>query len=93
MVGNLRDGNLDEMIYSPKQEAFGLNKREGLTEYCRQCPYRFACNGECPKNRFIKTPDGEPGLNYLCPGTRRFLSYADPFLRQIAAQVQRSGVM
>ena len=92
-LGNLRDGNLDEMIYSPKQEAFGLNKREGLTEYCRQCPYRFACNGECPKNRFIKTPDGEPGLNYLCPGTRRFLSYADPFLRQIADQVQRTGVM
>jgi uncharacterized protein len=37
------------------------------------------------KDRFVKTPDGEPGLNYLCPGFRRFLAYADPHLRQIAA--------
>jgi uncharacterized protein len=48
---------------SPRQKKFGMDKLDGLPEYCRRCPVRFACNGECPKNRFIKTPDGEAGLN------------------------------
>jgi sulfatase maturation enzyme AslB (radical SAM superfamily) len=47
----------------------------------------FACHGECPKNRFIKSPDGQPGHNYLCSGLRRFFAYADPYLRQFAGQV------
>ena len=61
-----------------------------LTDYCRRCPYGFACHGECPKNRFIKSPDGQPGHNYLCSGMRCFLAYADPYLRQLAGQVLRN---
>ncbi|MDD4270535.1 MAG: hypothetical protein PHN77_20105, partial [Thermoguttaceae bacterium] len=49
----------------------------------------FACHGECPKNRFIKSLDGQPGHNYLCSGLKRFFAYADPYLRQIADQVLR----
>ena len=77
-----------DMAYSPEQRRFGCSKRDTLPEYCKRCAYRFACNGGCMKDRFIKTPDGEPGLNYLCPGFRRFLAYADPHLRQIAADRQ-----
>ena len=58
---------------SAKQQKFGRDKLEGLPEYFRSCAVRFVCNGECPKNRFIKTPDGQPGLNYLCAGYREFL--------------------
>jgi uncharacterized protein len=93
-LGNLRDENcqLADVVYSPQQRRFGLNKREGLPDCCKQCQYNFACNGECPKNRFLKTPDGQPGLNYLCSGTKRFLAYADPHLRRIAAALHGSGV-
>jgi len=88
-LGNLLDRPLAAMVYSPEQRKFGCNKRDTLTDYCKQCTYRFACNGDCPKNRFIKTPDGQPGLSYLCSGIKRFLSYADPYFRQIVAQIKQ----
>jgi uncharacterized protein len=95
-LGNLRDGNLHEggrrladMIYSPQQRKFGCDKRDTLTDYCKACTYRFACNGDCPKNRFIKTPDGQPGLSYLCSGIKRFLTHADPYLRDIVARLKQ----
>jgi uncharacterized protein len=44
------------------------------------------CNGECPKNRFIQTPAGEPGLNYLCAGYKRFFTHCQPFVQEVAAQ-------
>jgi uncharacterized protein len=92
-LGSLRDENarLGDMIYSSRQQQFGRNKRDRLPQYCRRCPYSFACNGECPRNRFIKSPDGEPGLNYLCSGIRRFLAHADPSFRRITAQAYGSG--
>ena len=72
---------LADVVYSPQQRRVRLNKRDSLPDYCKQCNYSFACNGECPKNRFIKSPDGQPGHNYLCSGLRRFFAYADPYLR------------
>ncbi|NLY00653.1 MAG: SPASM domain-containing protein [Rhodopirellula sp.] len=94
-LGNLREEGcrLGEVVYSARQREFGCNKRNTLPDYCRTCPYGFACNGECPKSRFLKTPDGQPGLNYFCSGIQRFLTYADPYLRQIAAAVQRKRGM
>ena len=91
-LGNLRDkdARLVDMVYSPQQRKFATDKRDLLPEYCRKCSYLFACNGECPKNRFIRTPDGEPGLNYLCSGNRRFFEYAAPYFRQVVAEVHRS---
>ena len=88
-LGNLRDSQLADVVYSPRQRQFGLNKRDSLTEQCKRCRYLFACHGECPKNRFIKSLDGQPGHNYLCSGLKRFFAYADPYLRQIAGQVLR----
>ena len=62
-----------ELVASPQQRQFGLDKRDTLPRYCRECDVRFACHGGCPKDRFIATPDGEPGLNYLCAGYKDVL--------------------
>jgi len=91
-LGSLNDDcQLAEVVYSPQQRRFGMSKRDSLPDCCKRCQYNFACNGECPKNRFLKTPDGQPGLNYLCSGIRRFLAYADPYFRQIVAAIHGSG--
>ena len=79
-LGNIRSNTLVEMMYSPRQQAFGLAKHTTLPRQCRQCPYLFACNGECPKNRFIQTADGEKGLNYLCEGYRKFFNHVAPYM-------------
>jgi uncharacterized protein len=89
-LGNIRDTHMLELVASPQQRAFGAAKRDTLPAYCRQCPVRFACNGECPRNRFIDTPDGEPGLNYLCAGYRSFFTHIDRPMRTMAALL-RSG--
>jgi uncharacterized protein len=92
-LGNLNDEDcqLADVVYSPQQRRFGMNNRQLLPDYCKRCKYNFACNGDCPKNRFIKTPDGQPGLNYLCSGIKRFLTYADPHLRQIVTTLYGAG--
>ena len=72
LIGNINSEHMFEMVASDQQRQFGLDKRNGLPKYCRECEVRFACHGECPKNRFIETPDGEPGLNYLCDGYKGF---------------------
>lgn len=68
-LGNIRTKTLTEMMYSPEQLQFGADKQKKLPRQCRECEFLFACNGECPKNRFLHTADGEAGLNYLCKGT------------------------
>jgi uncharacterized protein len=63
---------------------FGAAKRDTLPKQCRRCELRFACNGGCPKHRFLQAADGEPGLNDLCAGYRKFFRFADPYLRAMA---------
>jgi len=79
-VGNIKVTNLDEMAFSKSQQQFGFAKTRNLTLQCQQCEYQFACYGECPKNRFIRTQVGEPGLNYLCAGWKKFFSHVDKSL-------------
>ena len=83
-LGNILETTLAEMVNGEKQRKFGRDKRDTLPNFCRKCEFLFACNGECPKNRFIKTPDGEPGGNYLCEGYRAFFKHADPYMRIMA---------
>ena len=83
--GNVLDTPLSELLDSPAQRAFGQQKQETLPAYCRKCEVLEMCNGECPKNRFALTPDGEPGLNYLCAGYQRFFTHCRPFVDQVAA--------
>ena len=68
---------LVELIAKPEQRAFGDAERDSLPQQCRECPALFACHGKCPKNRFILTDDGEPGLNYLCAGYLMFFTHID----------------
>ncbi len=77
LLGNLMNASLADLVDSPVQSAFGEAKSATLPRYCRECPVRFACHGECPKHRFLRTPQGEPGLNYLCAGYKQFFSHID----------------
>jgi uncharacterized protein len=91
-VGNLNELSLAEMLDSKEQIAFGAFKEEALPRYCMVCGVREMCNGECPKNRFIMTPDGEPGLNYLCQGYRMFFNHIGPFAGSVRAEwLKRNG--
>lgn len=78
-LGNLRDKTFIEMMTSPKQRAFGAAKRLTLSAVCRECPWLFACHGECPKNRIARTSAGEP-INYLCEGYKRFFAHVKPYM-------------
>jgi uncharacterized protein len=88
-LGNIRETHLLEMVASPAQRRFGSDKRDTLPRYCQECPVRFACHGECPRNRFIETPDGEPGLNYLCAGYKSFFGHVDRPMRLMAGLLAR----
>ena len=79
-LGNIYSKSLVEMMYSERQMRFGQAKRTALPTQCVECPYLFACNGECPKNRFCMTKDGESGLNYLCKGYYQFFSHVAPYM-------------
>ncbi len=76
-LGNILETHMLEMVASDQQRQFGRDKFEKLPKYCRECEVLFACYGECPRNRFIHTPDGEPGLNYLCAGYKYFFKHID----------------
>ncbi len=88
-LGNILETPLTELAESPTQNAFGKAKRDTLPGYCLECPVLFACNGECPKHRFTRTPRGEPGLNYLCPAYRRFFTHVRPHMETMAALLQQ----
>lgn len=89
LLGNIAETPLVQLVGSKQQRDFGAAKRDTLPLYCRQCPVRFACHGECPKNRFILTPDGEPGLNYLCAGYKAFFTHIDRPMRMMAQLLQQ----
>jgi uncharacterized protein len=88
-LGNITEHALSTLVSSEQQRRFGLDKRDSLPRYCRECEVRFACNGECPKHRFIQTPDGEWGLNYLCAGYKLFFKHIDPFMQFMASELRR----
>ena len=85
LLGNINERPLLELIVLPQQQEFGQAKRDTLTRYCLDCEVRFACNGGCPKDRFTTTPDGEPGLHYLCPGYQDFFGHVSEPMRAMSA--------
>jgi len=84
-LGNIRQTPLVELLESPVQRTFGESKRDRLPRYCQTCDVLAMCNGACPKDRFLSSPDGEEGLNYLCAGYKRFFTHCQPFIAQLSA--------
>ena len=88
LLGNISENPVSHFLDCEKQKAFGEAKSLTLPNYCRNCYVLSMCNGECPKNRFIETPDGEPGLNYLCAGYKMFFEHCRPFIESIKLAVK-----
>jgi len=82
-IGNIMETPLADLLDSDRQKEFGAAKKTTLPQYCLECEVLDMCNGECPKNRFIATPSGEPGLNYLCEGYRLFFNHMRPFVEAV----------
>ena len=90
LLGNITETPMLDLVASPQQVAFGHAKRDTLPQYCLDCDVRFACNGGCPKDRFITTPDGDDGLNYLCAGYKAFFHHVGPAMLTMT-QLLRQG--
>lgn len=90
-LGNILDRPLVEWLESPAQRAFGRLKEQTLPRYCRACEVLEMCYGECPKNRFVRAPNGELGLNYLCPGYQQFFLHCQPFVSAVAREWRRQA--
>ena len=84
LLGNIHHNSLVSLLNSPAQKLFGEAKLATLPEYCLKCEVLNMCNGACPKDRFIRTPDGEVGLNYLCEGYKLFFNHCKPFMEEVA---------
>jgi len=89
LLGNIQQTHMIDLVSSDQQKKFGQDKFDTLPKYCRECEVLFACYGECPRNRFIHTPDGEPGLNYLCAGYKAFFNHIDHPMRIMADLLRR----
>ncbi|MGV3569654.1 MAG: anaerobic sulfatase maturase [Ramlibacter sp.] len=90
-LGNVKHAPLASLVASEQQRRFGQAKFDTLPRYCKECPVLFACYGECPRNRFIDTPDGEPGLNYLCAGYKAFFQHIAGPMEAMAQRVRQGG--
>ena len=91
-LGNISETSLADLLESPAQRRFGQAKFDTIPRYCRECEVLVMCHGGCPKDRFIKTPDGEAGLNYLCEGYKSFFNHCRPFVTELAAQRRRRSL-
>ena len=88
-IGNIIETPLAELLESPAQRAFGRAKADSLPRFCRSCDVGDMCSGGCPKNRFMRTPDGKAGLNYLCAGYKGFFNHCRPFVKEVSAEWRR----
>jgi uncharacterized protein len=87
-LGNINNDPIGALVNSQKQKSFGQDKTDTLPQYCRQCEFLFTCYGECPKNRVLRTPDGEPGLNWLCAGLKKFFGHTKWHMELMAKLLQ-----
>lgn len=87
-LGNITDTPLADIVRAQAQFDFGISKRNSLPDYCRRCEVYYTCYGECPKHRFLLTPDGRPGLNYLCEGYKLFFRHAGPFMEFMTKELK-----
>lgn len=90
--GDIHTADLRDLVVAREQVRFGYAKSETLPRQCRECPYLTDCRGECPKNRLLRTADGEPGLNYLCSGFQAYFAHAIPHVDHLVADLRQRGV-
>jgi uncharacterized protein len=90
LLGDITETHMVELVASDKQQKFGRDKLDTLLTYCQKCDVRFACHGGCPKNRFVETPDSQPGLNYLCAGYKAFFHHIDQPMRIMSDLLRRN---
>lgn len=83
-LGNIRETSLAALLDNTQQQEFGRLKQKSLPEQCRRCEVLDMCNGGCPRNRFIRIPDEEYRMNYLCPGYKSLFSHCRPFVDALA---------
>ncbi len=88
-LGNIQKMPLVDLVGSEKQRKFGSDKSKTLPHYCKECKFLFTCHGECPKNRVLNTPDGEPGLNWLCSGLKEFFKHTEEPMKMMADLLRR----
>jgi uncharacterized protein len=88
-LGNIGQTHMLELVASPQMQQFGLDKRDRLPRACRECEVRFTCHGGCPKDRFHDDAYGEPGLNYLCAGFKRFFGHVTEPMRKMGSLLQQ----
>jgi uncharacterized protein len=87
-LGNIRDKSIIEMMLSKKQQSFGTDKRDRLTDFCLNCEFLHICNGGCPKSRIAVTPSGEKGLNHLCRGLKTLFKHVTPYMNYMANELK-----
>lgn len=92
-LGNILETSSSRLVFSEQQKQFGFNKFNSLPQQCAECKFLFACNGECPKNRLIRTKDGEAGLNYLCSGLQKYWKHIDGDVKDICKRLARGEDM
>jgi uncharacterized protein len=80
-LGNIITDDLAGMVERSLQSGFGVAKETALPSCCRECPVLAACRGGCPKQRFLETCLGGPGLHYLCAGYRKFFLHIRKYLK------------
>ena len=88
-LGNIHQSSILELANSEGQQRFGTDKKSNLPQYCRSCHFCFICNGECPRNRFLYTPEGEPGLNYLCEAYRGVFKHVEPVMKEMTEELRQ----
>jgi serine-type anaerobic sulfatase-maturating enzyme len=92
-LGNILETSSSRMVFSEQQNKFGFAKFNSLPRQCTECSFLFACNGECPKNRMIRTRDDEPGLNYLCSGLQKYWRHIDQDVKDICRRLARGETL
>jgi uncharacterized protein len=89
-LGDVLHDELGAMVERSVASGFGPHKESTLPRTCQQCEVKQACWGGCPKHRFATTPEGEPGLHYLCPGYKKFFRHIRKYLRPMATLIEHN---
>jgi uncharacterized protein len=90
-LGNILQQHAGDLAFSSRQQAFGYAKKTSLSAYCKSCSALALCWGDCPKHRFTPTPDGEPGLSYLCQGLKLFYAKVTAARPELARRMAASS--